>query len=196
MKKLTLSDFIKHLSPCFSCGKQSSIYVFAEIKSENGMRHQVIKPAFKKDFLDVDLRIKYGKTLNLKIYYKTNKFICNNLQDLTSYLKEIPLSLRGVCNTCNSGATSNNLKFNLDHGFMIPVELKVEFVYLYHKDMKITLNSDYAHKKSHLFVQKKGTQASPGTKTVLDLKIPLLTMFNVGNKEKLIQKVNTLLIMS
>lgn len=194
MKKLTLNDFIKYSSPCFSCGKQSSIYVFAKVKDGDGKSHiQTIKPVFKKDFLDVDLRIKYGKILNLKINYKTNKFICSNLQDLTSYLKEIPLCVQSACNTCNSDVSSSNLGFNLNHGFMMPIELVSETIYLNYKDMIIRLNSIHDSKKSHLIVKKK-TNSAP--KTVLDLKIPLLTMFNLGNKEKLIQKVNTLLIMS
>jgi hypothetical protein len=78
MDKYTLKDFIKYCSPCFSCSNKICIRVsvYDSILNENF----ILKPTFEKDYMHLDLKFTYYENLYIRIYYKNNNFITNNLK--------------------------------------------------------------------------------------------------------------------
>lgn len=197
MKQLTLKDFIKYSSPCFGCGSPINIILasISDDKSVNTDNFSSIKPSLLQDSVEFDLKITYTKTLKLKIFYKTNEFICSNLRDLTEYLKKYKLHLRSGCPKCNSNMRTDNLLFNFKKQYLLPLTVNWESVYVFdHKTRK--KYSLYAHRDLNKSIIRIDDLSVPLAPKSMELEVPFLNVDKLKTKEKFINKVNTLLIFS
>lgn len=197
MKQLTLKDFIKYSSPCFGCGSPINIILasISKDKLTSVDNFCSIKPSLLQDSIEFDLKVTYTKILKLKIFYKTNEFICTNLRDLTEYLKKYTLHLRSGCPACTSNMRTSNLLFNLKKQYLLPMTVNWESVYVFDhkKNKKYSL---YAHRdlnKSIIRIDDLSVEMYPKS---LQLEVPFLNVDKLKTKEKFIDKVNTLLIFS
>lgn len=193
MKKFTVKDFITYNGPCFSC--QSKI-IF-QIGVFNTKAKQIgtsvfLNPVVTNDFINIDLKINYRDSLNLKVFTKTNKFTTSSMKALTKYLDEHGLFLRSKCDNCHTNVDSEALEFNLLKEFIAPVAIGDERLVVNHNKYLYELYSDFSGSRSVLII----SPAVSSSIMPISMNLPLLPMYKLKNKERFIEKVKTYLIFS
>lgn len=193
MKKFTVKDFITYNGPCFSC--QSKIVFQVGVfntKSKQSATSVFLSPTVTNDFINIDLRINYRDSLNLRIFTKTNKFTTSSMKSLTKYLDEHGLFLRSKCDNCHTNVDSEALEFNLLKEFVVPVAIGDERLVVNHNRYLYELYSNFGSSCSILIIS---TTVSPPI-TPIRMELPLLPMYKLKNKERFIEKVKTYLVFS
>jgi len=193
MKKFTVKDFITYNGPCFSC--QSKIVFQVGVfntKSKQSTTSVFLSPTVTNEFINIDLRINYRDSLNLRIFTKTNKFTTSSMKSLTKYLDEHGLFLRSKCDNCHTNVDSEALEFNLLKEFIAPVAIGDERLVVNHNKYLYELYSNFGSSCSILIIS---TTVSPPI-TPIRMELPLLPMYKLKNKERFIEKVKTYLIFS
>jgi len=186
MKKFTVKDFITYNNPCFSCGKKISLRVSA-MSGTAGLR-----PTVKPEYTVIDLEITYTNTLQLWIFHKTNKIISSDNRSLADYLTTHQIYLRSYCD-CYTAIDSRFLTFNLNKGYVEPVGISTERLMVNDRTNIYTLNSSFIEEKTHVTIDRvdQTTPISP-----IQFEMPLLPLYKVKSRERLIEKLKTYITFS
>ncbi len=193
MRKFTVKDFILYNSPCFNCGKPILFKIgYLEDKSHV---HQLgygnyITPIISGSELEIPLHIRYEGSVNLKIDCKTNKFYTQSLRHLTKYLDEHILVLDSQCNQCYTHIRSSQLHFNMEYGFIYPVEIIIEFLAINDDQTIYHLNSYYESNKTLISVFNR---LGPVIGT---LNVPFVPLGKFKTKSNLLKKIKMYLTFS
>lgn len=192
MKKFTIKDFILYNSPCFNC-KNLISFKLRFIQENENCNNLIgyIKPIINSN-IEIDLYIKYNDSLKLFICPKTNIITTNNLDLLKKYLSNHKLSLFSICDTCHTHIESKFLDFNLDKSFILPVSLYKERIMLYDKKSIYEIYSDFINNTSRLSVIDVLSSGAPS----LIINLPLLPLYKFKNKEALLLKLKTYIMLS
>ena len=184
MKKFTVKDFITYNSPCFGCGNKINFYFEIDTPNAGTVSKRALVGG---DFTEVDLIIHYSDPLKINITHKTNKFIASSNKSLTTYMKEHKLSMRTRCDKCYSTVASQPLEFNMDKGFVCPVEIREE-VFLITNELDSYQIYSSGSKSTVHFVSASGA--------VMRLTLPLLPLYKFKTKEKFVNKIKTYIVFS
>lgn len=188
MKKFTIKDFIKYNGPCFNCGETINFRVLVD-NSTN------MRPNFGPDHFSIDLSIKYSRSLQIWLFYKTNKIVTSDPKELSIYLKEHELRLKSYCDRCYSNVESQPLEFDLENSFVKPVGIQSELFNI--EDDKYFYNINTLNKDAYSGTIVTLTSLNKkATSTPSSLVLPLLPLYKFQTKEKLINKIKTYLVFS
>ena len=197
MKQYTVKDFILYNNPCISCGEKI-LLEFASLDTRHSSKTSkedvvILKPFVKNERTEVDLKISYTSSINLRIDHKSNKFLSSNFEGLTDYLNKYKLYLRTRCNKCYSYIDSHFLEFNIARGFIKPVSISSEYFIIQDASYMYHIRSNSWESKTIVVVDRidKTTPVSP---IRFDLPIILLSKFK--NKENIINKIKTYITFS
>lgn len=181
MKTFTVKDFIAYNNPCFSCGKSINFKVYAN-EGTSGLR-----PTVKPDYTSIDLQVTYTSTLQLWVFHKTNKIISSDSRLLADYLYNHKIYLSTFCD-CYSSITSQFLEFNLDKSYIAPVGISSERLVVSDDHNMYTIYSSFIDEETSVSVDTidKTTPVSP-----IQFKMPLLPLYKIKTKERLINKLKT-----
>lgn len=202
MKKFTVKDFITYNNPCFSCGNKISFYIGTESyqaiildpKFPVGSTHPTfMRPIVSTEYSELDLKISYNDSLNLRIYHKSNKIDSNNIQKLFEYLKAHRIILQSRCDKCYTCIESNDLLFNYDKGFIYPATIKSERILVSDDENMYHMYSWFSTNKTDLTIDKIN-RVLPVSSS--HLKLPLLPLYKFKNKQHFIDKIRTYLTFS
>lgn len=193
MKQFTVKDFISYNNPCFSCGEHISFRIVSDTIDIDVVSSTVLRPTVNTEYSVVDLKLTYENTLQLWIFHQSNKIISSDSKALTNYLKDHKLYLRSRCDKCYTLIESNNLEFNLDKGFIKPVDLKLEMLMFDDGANKYQISS-YFHSKQSVIVVDKINKAVPISP--VHLSVPVIPLYKFDDKDHLISKMKTYLIFS
>jgi hypothetical protein len=190
MQQLTLKDFILN-TKCLNCNISSSIIVI--ITNKESLVSTEIKTIFNKNFLEANFKISYKNSLNIKIYYKNNKFETNNFLDLTEFFKKFTVSLFARCNHCSTRSYTEDLLFNLNKNYLSPFKIKKESIDIFKDDTLYVLVSNYKDNSSRLLIDKLSKFSKHN---VLKLSLPLIKRSSFKSKEHFIEKINKIILFS
>jgi len=197
MKKFTVKDFIAYNNPCFSCGHQIKFqFGFMNLDTRSDASY-LPKPIVNKDYIEVDLRISYSDSLKLWIEHKTNKFFASSPSAFKDYLNNHKLFLASSCDHCMTTIESQFLEFNLQLGYNLSrvnaVGIAREHL-LVNKDDKIhMISSSFIEEKSVISVTSLD-RVKPLSPFIMEL--PLVPLYKLKTKEKMLEKINTYMIFS
>lgn len=194
MKTFTVKDFITYNNPCFSCGSRISFSI-ASLPNITNYNPIYIKATVSPERTEIDLKVTYNNTLQLWIFHKSNKILSSDMWGLTDYLASHKLFLSSRCDKCFTIIESDFLDLNLSQGFISPVGIELEVLFV--KDDKNTYNveSDFIKETSIITVRKNpidATLAPPAQKFYLSL----LPLYKIKSREYLINKAKTYLTFS
>jgi hypothetical protein len=192
MKTFTVKDFIIYNNPCFSCGSKISFKI--------GSTHNELSfsPVYKKttvtaDHVEIDLDITYRQTFKLYIVNKSNKILSPDMKSLTDYLSMHELFLSSRCDRCYTSIESYPLEFNLAKGFIKPVGINQENLIVTDDKNMYQIHSSFNQKISTATISKinKTMPISPAR-----INLPLLPLYKIKNRDRLINKLKTLVLFS
>lgn len=145
------------------------------------------------EILEVDLKITYTSTLNLKINHTHNRFISNDLKALTAYLEKYRLLLMLQCPTCGTVITSTKMQFDFDKQIIKPLEINTEKLHHWNNGTFYSIATNMSEKKSVLTATTSASSGSqkPGS-TIL--KLPLQPLKKFKTPEHFLKKMKTLLL--
>jgi hypothetical protein len=189
MKRFTVKDFISYNAPCFSCGEK----IILKIGHVGEHIEGYLRPTVKPDHTVIDLKVSYHHTLQLFIYHQTNKIISTDIRGLTDYLYSHKLFLQSFCDKCYTSVKSHFLTFNLDKGYVEPVGISSERLMVTDDDNMYAMDSSFMEEKSIVTVSRisKATPVSP-----VWFHLPLLPLYKIKTKERLVNKIKTYLTFS
>jgi hypothetical protein len=189
-KTFTVKDFINHNAPCFGCGKPVVLQM-QMFHNEPWGQDALLNCKAGKNFLTIDLSLRYHDFLKLTIDYKTNHFATNNFDHLTKFLSDCMLKLVCHCDACKTTMHSNILDFNLEKKFIKPFGIQQEIIVMSDSKNMYQVYSDYDQNKSVIFIDDVKMANVP-----IRLDTPLIPRFKFKNKEKLIEKLKTYALFS
>lgn len=184
---LTVKDFIVYNNPCFFCQKPIELLIRSTSVS-NSRSVRIKNPNLDANTLDIDLKITYISSLNLKINHTHNRFISNDSRALTEYLREYKISLMLQCPSCGTHIKSGPLQFDLDKLIIKPLEIVSEILHVWDNGTFYSITTTMSEKKSILTATTTGR---PGS-TVL--KLPLQPLKKFKTREAFLKKMKTLLL--
>lgn len=192
MKKFTVKDFIAYNNPCFSCGRQIKFQIgFMDLDSRSDQSY--LRPTVTKDYVEIDLRITYMNSLKLWIDHKTNKMFTSSPTALTKYLENHKLFLASTCDHCMTHIESQFLEFNMAHGYVSAVGLARETLVVNEASKMYLITSSFIEEQSIITVNNldRIKPMSPFT-----LELPLVPLYKLKTRERMLEKINTYLIFS
>ena len=184
---LTVKDFILYNNPCRFCQKPIELLIRSNSVS-NSKSVRIKNPDLNTNILDVDLKITYISSLNLKINHTHNRFISNDLRALTEYLKEYKISLMLQCPSCGTHIKSGPLQFDLNKLIIKPLEITSEILHLWDNGTYYSITTTVSEKKSILTATTSGRPES----TVL--KLPPQPLKKFKTSDDFLKKMKTLLL--
>ncbi len=191
MKRFTVKDFIAHNNPCINCNDSISIKVATLEDNVDGPAF--LRPTVSNDFTLIDLKVTYTKTLKLWIFHQNNKFIASSVDDLKLFLKTHRVYLRSHCERCYTNIESHFLDFELDKGYIKPMGISMESVFVTDDAHRYHLHSSFATNETIIIIDRinKVTPISP-----MRFEVPLIPLSKFRDKEHLINKMKTYLVFS
>jgi len=192
MKKFTVKDFIAYNSPCFSCGEKINFKFKIEFGKEFRQQN-FLRVLVGPNSCLTNLRLNYSSTLQLEIFHETNKILTNNLPELKSYLNNNDLYLYNKCDKCFTTITSQRLEFNLDKLFINPVELAREMLVVSNETHMYSLVSSFTDATTTAYVDLLDESIPV---SFVKFTLPLLPLYKIKTREKLINKIKTYLTFS
>jgi len=193
MRKFTVKDFILYNSPCFNCSKPI-LFKIGYVDDKNQINQlaygNYITPIINGLDLEIPLHIRYAGSVNLKIDCKTNKFYTPSPLHLTKYLDEHILFLDSWCNQCYTRMRSNQLHFNIEYGFIYPVEIIIEHLQINDEPNHYHLNSDSQLNNTLITI---GNVNNPD---VSALNVPFIPLGKFKTKSNLLKKIKMYLLFS
>lgn len=196
MKQFTVKDFIAYNAPCFSCGNEISFRV--EMREADGggtISQDTLRPTMYKEYFSIDLQIRYKRSLQLWVFYQTNKIISSDMKELEYYLHDHHLSMKSYCDRCYTSIVSDELEFNLKDSFIKPVSLSHESIKVSTEDNMFMLET-YYHNSPPLTNVWISSLTKPATSSPAKLELPVLPLYKFKTKERLINKLKTYLTFS
>lgn len=194
MKRFTVKDFIKYNGPCFSCDNGVSFRIGAQDNRPSALTDiETIRPSFKPDHFSIDLQIQYSRSLQLWIFFKTNKIVASDLGELKKYLIDHNLYLKTYCDRCYTTIETNKLEFNLDELYIKPVSLSREILNVTSDNYIYRVETYYDPEETHVIAT---SLAKPAIKPPAQLTLPLLPLYKFKTKERFINKIKTYLTFS
>lgn len=184
---MTTKDFISYNNPCFSC--KSKINFELCILNKDTTVVSKIQPVPHKNSVKFPLIIGYSNSLDLIIDPLSNTFKSNNMKQLISYYKGKDFYFRVSCPRCKSEITSGMLDFSFEKGFIKPVVLFIEHLFVKTKGNTYEIVTTFDDDTSHLSVYNKDG-------SYLNMNFKSFPLFKFKNKEKFMNKVKTYLIFS
>lgn len=191
MKKFTIKDFIAYNNPCFSCKRPINFEIgFLDLDRR---QESFLRPVVTTERTEIDLRVTYHNSLKLWITHKTNKLLSSDIQALTAYLADHKLFLASTCDHCMTQVVSQFLDFNLLQGYVNAVGLAREHLMVHHDNKIYAVSSSFIQEKSLVTVTSldKVKPLSP-----FSIETPLLPLYKLKTRERLIEKINTYMIFS
>ena len=198
-KKFFVKDFIHYCSPCFVCG-----YTMTFKFGFNGNGQDALFPdctwantamtIVTDKYTVVDLSIRYRANLKIYIYHRNNKLVTSDNVSFSDYLAKRKLFLICYCVGCDSSISSRNLDFQTFNGVVSPTTIRYENFLISHKNRRYQLRSDFDKQKSIGTVRTYTAPNVSGPDLVFEMK--LLPKYKLGNKQKLIDKLNTYALFS
>lgn len=198
MKKFTVKDFLLYACPCFGCGSPPSVHVLVSYNDSEtaASLNGSITPTINKTSFLVDLKINYRNALSILIDFKTNKFTANDMYLLKTYLLGHSICLASSCSNCYTHFETEKLAFNLEKGFVLPVEMRTEFFVIKTDKNNFHSYSSFRDKITRVEVIKVGGVVGTGTWSSTTLTLPLLPCYQFKNKARFIKKMETYLTFS
>ena len=201
MKKFSVKDFVDYCHKCFICGNVANIE-FMEMDidhvSGNKFKQNALKSEIHKDYVEIELRIRYADYINFKMFYKTNKFEINNVSGLNDYLKKHKLIISSICSDCPVAITSSPIKFNHQTARIEALEVNREVYNFIRNNKNYTLYSDHVSQSSKLTVSDPLSAPPPPNKVRSNesIKLPFLPRYKFSNKEAMLDKIKMYLVFS
>ena len=172
MKRFTVKDFILATSPCFGCrGKLSYSIGFVDL-SEVRLRPYYKPLVVLPDYSEIDLKINYDFGLKLRIYHKTNQFWSSNFKQFTKFVESNQLYLHTGCDKCRLQVDSQYLTFNLSKGFVFPVGISKEVIWLSDNSNMYSICNDAMRNETRVNIIAQGVKVASSEAT--RFKLPLL----------------------
>jgi hypothetical protein len=204
MKKFTVKDFITYNNPCFSCGEAVTIKIVTRKSITTGRgsksdeeKNVEITPLVTPEYVEMNLRITYKKTLKLKIFHKTNKFKTNDEPRLLKFLTENDIWIESFC-SCLTYIKSECLRFDLTKEFIYSFPIENEVLSCSDNINWYVMASSFKENKSALTYGKKdySLENNWGADSIGSIVLPLLPRYRFRNKEHFLTKMKTYLIFS
>jgi hypothetical protein len=194
MKKMMLKDFILYNSPCINCNSNISI-TFNVIESgfeTCGRINCVVSP----EYTEIDLKISYKESLNLKVFHKTNIFETNDLQKLFRYMSRHTVFLSSTCLKCSSNIESTRFSLNINTFRAEPICVAYENISIENKPYIYAVNTSFFKNESIVTIMKK--YPVKGSVPVVEnvLTLPAFSLSKIKNKEKFFNKIKTYILFS
>lgn len=152
----------------------------------------VLRPTITLERTEISLKVTYSNTLQLWIFHKSNKILASDIMVLTDYLSSHRLYLTSQCDKCHTNVRTNYLEFNLVKGYIKPVELDIENLFLIDKGNRYRILSDFREEKSEIFISKLDHSSSDPIR----IKLPLLNLSRFKDRERLLNKLRTYALFS
>jgi hypothetical protein len=152
-----------------------------------------LRPTVTTEYTEIDLKITYLNSLKLKIYHKTNKMWCSDSLALVEYLKEHKIFLHSTCDHCMTTIESQFLEFNLAHGYVMAVGLAREHLLVNGGDKLYFISSAFLEEKSIITVTHLD-RTKP--LTPFTIETPLIPLYKLKTKDRMIDKIKTYMIFS
>lgn len=191
MKQFTVKDFIAYNNPCFSCG--DNIHINIVSCDDSAVQPSSLRPTVRPKYTTVNLHVTYQQTLQLQIIHDSNKFGSSNPEALKEYLKTHKLYLTSSCNKCLTQIETYFLEFNMNKGFILPVELNKESVILTDKRNRYHLLSSYSGSHTTIWIDKAD---NPNYLSPVKIEAPLMPLSKFKDREQLLNKLRTYLLFS
>lgn len=197
-KKFFVKDFIKYCSPCFACDKLMDLkFGFYEKGSEppelDLVRAKTVSTVVTDKYVEVELSVRYRTNLKIWIFHRNNKVVTSDGVSFSNYLAERKLYLACIC-SCRSSIVSNDLDFQTFNGVVAPTTLRYETFDIIVRNRRYWLQSNFEEQKSVGTVRTYIAPNVSGPDLVFDMK--LLPKYKLGDRQKLVDKLNTYSIFS
>lgn len=198
-KKFFIKDFIRYCSPCFACDNLMDFRFGFSAKGEgarvpNDIWTQTSQAIITDQYTEVELSIRYHTNLKIWIYHRNNKVVCSDSSRFNDYLTKRDLFLVCHCLHCTSTISSQNLDFQTFNGVVGPTTLRYEKFHIIRKNQRFGLESDFNQQTSVGTVRTYTAPSVSGPDLVFQMK--LLPKYKLGNRQKLIDKLNTYAVFS
>jgi hypothetical protein len=189
MKTWTIKDFIQNNSPCLNCQQNMLLYVV--LTKPNSVPPHLqdeffLLPHVCKDYIEIDLNIRYDNCLKLFVYQKSNKITTNSLPGLQSYLHDCKLHFTLECKFCDLHINTQYAKFCLDQSFMRPIKIDFEYLTLNCSNTKMIVMNNYRTNESTVQLISKKQEF---------FHLPLINR-NSLDKKSYFQKIQKYLMLS
>ena len=192
-KSFTVKDFIKYNGPCFNCGNK----IFVSIKEYdclivNGL-NSISSFEIKGDIIEATLKLNYSYILNLTINISNNKYETSNIHKLMAYLASRDIVLFSECKKCKSYIHTESLKFG-PKAFILPTKISAEKFLFSDNLNNYTITSDFKNNKTIITSLPKNY--NDYYQELISLDISLLPLYKFKTREKILQKIKTLILFS
>lgn len=189
MEQFTVKDFIQYNNPCCICNKTVAVDLYS-INLDKTVKSKIIY-TINKEYIEIFLSIKYNFKLLIKIYFKNNKFLCNDLFSLKKYLEQYSLFLESHCKKCSTKIISKYLDFNFNGSFVKPIEIDRQSVFIVDNSCLYTLCTDFINKKSYLLINTLDANGKIKSSKVL---MPPIKLNLLKNKDAVLEKIKKYLL--
>lgn len=189
-----LKDFILYNSPCFNCNSSTDFYlnIIETISNSNSffdknlISHHCNVTA---DYSEIDLKISYNNSLNLKIFHKTNIFETNDLQHLFKYLSKRKMYFSLHCKKCQIYIKSSDFSLDINTFRAKPISVLSEVIRLYNDNINYTIITNYLDNQSRIIINNDNNK-------VLDITIAAIPLTKIKNKNFFFNKMKTYILFS
>ena len=152
-------------------------------------------------YLYCNLFRRYNKSLNIKLFLKTND-LETDIPELKKYLRFHKLYLENICYKCETAIKSEELVFDFNKNILKPIKIEKEILYLIEEKNKYRIRSDYLTNNSEITSSSSGTFSDTFSfsnivnnkkSEELTFNLPLITLGKLKTREKILNKVRTCL---
>jgi hypothetical protein len=203
MRLFTVKDFITNYSSCLACNRNSKIKI-SSFRPDEYVGPKEINLAFSKSYADINLKISYRNSLQLRIYYITNKFETSDDKMLKKYTDTHSIQLVSRCwipgmtkqpisdvNTVlHTFIVSDCINFDYNKSRILPFKMEEEMLCIWDTRNVFNIHSDYEESKTIINIAKL---KSPENFTIVNssvLKLPLMNIYKFKTKKHLLDKLN------
>ncbi len=189
MNNFTIKDFIKYNNPCFNCKNITEI----KLHQVPLLTREMISPKignYDIDFIDFHTGRSYETKYSLIINLHNHEVVAKTKESkdyIVNYFNNHRLTLEKSCATCNCRIFTYALSFTKkDDSFVLdPIKISEEFLKVIQDGLyKYYIYCNYNENKSVI----------EWAREMREITIPLLPLSKFKTKEKIIEKINKLMI--
>lgn len=194
MKQFTVKDFIKYNGPCFNCNNPINFRV--GVSNYNADAVATLRPSFKNDHFSVDVQIKNSRSLQLWVFYKTNKIVTSDIKEFKSFVRDHSVYLKSYCDKCYCSIESKALEFDTDNLFIKPVGIARESLHVDTEKAIIHIESYDLDPNNSGTVATITSLEKKATAPPARINLPLIPLYKFQTKEKMLEKLKTYIVFS
>lgn len=191
MRQFTVKTFIGYNNPCINCNEPINIKICSAEIGIDG--HATLRPNVFQDYTYIDLKVTYTNTLKLWMFHQTNQFTASDKEEFKAYLKNHRLFLRSHCDKCYTSIESQYMEFNMDKGYIMPLDISKENIVIMDDTHRYHLFSSFMNDETIIVIDRID---KPTPVSSMRFQAPLMPLNRFRDKEHLISKMKTYLVFS